>query len=537
MPIDASQATGGQRDPGIRLADLVAAFSLASDLGLGQPMEHALRSWLIADRLAARMDLGSDDRRDLYYVVTLAWVGCVADTPEVAHWFGDDIAYRRDSFGVDRAGLPMMAYSLRRVGVGTPLVHRLRLGAALIVSGGAPLVRGFLSHCISTARMADRLGLGEGVAAQLRQVFTRWDARGVPEGVGREQIAPAVRLFHVADSVEVVCRTHGLAAAVALARDWRGTQFAPDVVDALCADPEGLVAGLDDVTDWNLSIAHLPGLQRRLSEPELDRALEAMADFTDLRSAARGGHSRSVADLAERAARLASLPSADVANLRRAALVHDLGMNGLPATILDKPGPLTAGEAERMRMHAYYTQRMLARPPALERIGAVAALANERLDGSGYHRGLSGGAIPATGRILAAADAYAAMHEARPHRAALTDRATADQLRVEVRAGRMAADAVDAVLEAAGQRRGRRRAGPGGLTAREIEVLVLIARGASNKQVAGLLGIAPKTAGSHIEHIYAKIEASTRSTAALFAMQHGLLDSLAPLDPLLPADP
>ena len=101
---------------------------------------------------------------------------------------------------------------------------------------------------------------------------------------------------------------------------------------------------------------------------------------------------------------------------------------------------------------------------------------------------------------------------------------------LSVRAGRLAADAVDAVLNAAGQRRGKRQSGPSGLTAREVEVLVLIARGASNKQVAGALGIAPKTAGTHIERIYSKIGASTRSTATLFAMQQGLLGTFEPLD-------
>ena len=206
-------------------------------------------------------------------------------------------------------------------------------------------------------------------------------------------------------------------------------------------------------------------------------------------------------------------------------------MNGMPATILEKPGSLTPSESERMRMHAYYTDRMLARPPALGRIGSIAALATERLDGSGYHRGLSGGAIPATGRILAAADAFQAMREPRPYREALAAR----RLAAALRSGRP--------CRAAGRRRRRRRpcrggsahgpaasAARGGLTAREVEVLVLIARGASNKQVAGVLGIAPKTAGTHIERIYSKIGASTRSTATLFAMQQGLLDSLEPLD-------
>ncbi len=227
-----------------------------------------------------------------------------------------------------------------------------------------------------------------------------------------------------------------------------------------------------------------------------------------------------------RAAELSGLPPADVTTLRRAALVHDLGMNGLPATILDKPGPLTASETERMRMHAYYTDRMLARPPALDRIGAIAALATERLDGSGYHRGLVGRVDPRHGtdprrRRCLPGDART---PAVPRRPCRIEGGRVTELRAEVRAGRLAADAVDAVLDAAGQRRGKRQSGPSGLTAREVEVLVLIARGASNKQVARLLGIAPKTAGTHIERIYSKIGASTRSTATLFAMQQGLLD-------------
>ncbi|HTQ92234.1 MAG TPA: HD domain-containing phosphohydrolase [Streptosporangiaceae bacterium] len=216
--------------------------------------------------------------------------------------------------------------------------------------------------------------------------------------------------------------------------------------------------------------------------------------------------------------------------LRRAALVHDVGMHGVPASILDKPGPLTDAEAERMRLHSYWTERSLARPPALARIGAIASLASERMDGSGYHRGLSGAAIPVAGRILAAADTCRAMSEPRPHRSALSPQQAAAELRREVRSGRLSADAVDAMLTAAGQPRAKRRAGPAGLTPREVEVLSLIARGASTRQVARTLGITVKTAETHIERIYAKTGASTRSTATMFAMQHGLLDNLNPVD-------
>ena len=428
------------------------------------------------------------------------------------------------------AGLPMFKFALGHVGGGQPVLQRLRLASALVVTGGKAIERGLMSHCLSTAQMAERLGLGDEVCEPLQQWFTRWDGSGVPDGVGGDDVSRCVRLFHLADYVEVAYQRGGIDAAIGLAQSRRAKQFDPDVVDAFCTLGAELFEGLDETVDWPKVIGQDPRLQRRLTEAGLDAVLEALADFTDLRSRARTGHSRAVASLAARAAELCGLPEGDVVNLRRAALVHDVGMHGVPASILEKRGPLTSTEAERMRMHSYYTERTLARPAALARIGAVASLANERLDGSGYHRGLSGSAIPVTGRILAAACALQAMTEPRAYRPARTMKAAASELRNDVRAGRLAADAVDAVLAAAGQQRPKRAAGPAGLTPREIEVLTLIARGASNKQVGAALGIAPKTAGTHIERIYVKIGASTRSTAALFAMQNGLLDSFAALD-------
>ena len=517
-------------DSGLGLADLVAAFSLATDLGLGQPMEHVLRSWLIAARMADRLDLGEDARACLFYVMTLAWVGCVADTPEVASWFGDDIAYRRDSYAVDFSGLPLLGLSLRHVGTGSPPLSRLRLAANLIVTGSKVIERGLMSHCLTTGQMAERLGLSETVCDPLQQVFTRWDAKGVPSGVGGEEISPLTRLFHLADVVEVHHRAGGLSSAVDVARARRGTQFDPTLVDMFCANAGDVLDGVDLLPEWDALIESEPRLQRRLTQDELDAALQAVADFTDLRSRCRAGHSRGVGALAAEAGGLLGLPSNEVRRVCRAGLVHDIGLHGIPATILDKPGPLTGTERERMRLSAYYTERTLARPPALARIGALAALACERLDGSGYHRGLSGTAIPVAGRILAAADAYHAMIEPRPYRPALSAKQAAHELRTGVRAGKFDADSVEAVLTAAGQRPGKRRSGPAGLTPRELEVLIQLARGASTRQVARSLGITPKTAGTHIERIYAKTGVSTRSTVTLFALQHGLLDTCGPVD-------
>jgi HD-GYP domain-containing protein (c-di-GMP phosphodiesterase class II) len=518
------------RDSGLRLAELVAAFSLATDLGLGQPMEHVLRSWVIATRLGDHLGVERDERAALYYVATLAWVGCVADTPEVAAWFGDDIAYRRDSLHVDVTGLPMFGFMLRHVGAGSPVLHRIRLAANLAVTGGKAIQRGLRSHCLTTAQMAQRLGLGSDVCDPLQQMFTRWDGKGVPGEIAGEEIALPMRLFHVAEAVEMFHRAEGTDAAVEVARARRGKQFDPGVVDAFCSTAADVLGDPSAEPDWHALIAEEPALQRRLTEVELDAALEAVADFTDLRSPSRAGHSRGVADLAARAADHAGFSATDITTVRRAALLHDIGMHGIPATILDKPGPLSASEWERMRMHPYYTERMLARPAALARLGAIASLTRERGDGSGYHRGLIGPAIPVTARVLAAACAFRAMNEPRPHRPAMTAKHAAAELAAEVRAGRLDADAVAAVLAAAGQSHGKRRTGPAGLTSREIEVLALIVRGATTRQVAQRLAITPKTAETHIERIYAKTGASNRAMATLFAVQNGLLDSLEPLD-------
>jgi DNA-binding CsgD family transcriptional regulator len=237
-----------------------------------------------------------------------------------------------------------------------------------------------------------------------------------------------------------------------------------------------------------------------------------------------------VAQLAAAAAGQLGLPAGDAVAVRRAGLLHDLGRTGVPNSIWDKAGALTESERERVRLHPYYTERALARPEALARLGAIAAAHHERVDGSGYHRGLGGGALPPVGRVLAVADVYHAMTEPRPHRAPLEPAEAAGELRREVREGRLDADAAEAVLVAAGHRTGsRRRTAPGGLTPRELEVLLLLARGASNREIARTLVIAEKTAANHVEHIYAKLDVSTRTGAALYAMRHGLLDSLEPL--------
>ena len=224
-----------------------------------------------------------------------------------------------------------------------------------------------------------------------------------------------------------------------------------------------------------------------------------MGDFTDLASPYLVSHSGDVADLAAAAAGRCGLGAAEVVDVRRAGLLHDLGRVAVPVRIWQKGGPLTADEWERVRLHPYYTERVLTHSAFLSELAPVASSHHERLDGSGYHRGLGAAILGMPARLLAAADAYHAMTEPRRHRAPLSPEQAAETLGEECRAGLYDADAVAAVLEAAGQQVPR-IARPAGLTQREAEVIALLARGLQTKQIAAVLGISAKTADRHIEH-------------------------------------
>jgi putative nucleotidyltransferase with HDIG domain len=246
--------------------------------------------------------------------------------------------------------------------------------------------------------------------------------------------------------------------------------------------------------------------------------------MVDLKLPFTRGHSSGVAALAEAAARGLGLAEADAVAVRRAGLLHDLGRVAVPNGVWEKPGPLTHGEWEQVRLHPYHSERILACSPVLAPLAPLAGMHHERQDGSGYHRQAAGAMVPLGARLLAAADAYHAMTEVRPHRPALDPAAAAERVRAEAAAGRLDPDAAGAVLLAAGHARSApRRAWPAGLSDREVEVLRLIARGASYRAVARDLSISPKTAEHHIGHIYDKIGVSSRAAAAMFAMEHDLL--------------
>jgi HD-GYP domain-containing protein (c-di-GMP phosphodiesterase class II) len=507
----------------VRAAEVVAALSLATDLALGMEFEHGIRSTLFAMRLSERLGVDADTAAQVYYVCLLFYVGCTTDAEIAAELFPDDSVVNtyinpvlfgssaESMLGMVRALAPPEEPPLHRV---VHLARRL-----------PRVARHHRQHlraiCEVAQMLADRLGLPPSVHSLFAHLTQRWDGKG-PGAIRGDEIPLAVRIAHVARDAAFHLDRGGVDLAARIVRARAGGAFDPDVAVLLADQAEEILAVEDGISAWDETLACEPGPVLALAGEAIDRAMAAMGDFADLSSPYLVGHSSGVAALATRAGELCRFDATELSTIRRAGLLHDLGRVAVPVRVWQKAAPLTPHEWERVRLHAYCTERVLARSPFLGAYAALSSAHHERLDGSGYHRGTIAAGLTPSARLLAATDAYHAMTEPRAHREPLPAEHAAGQLAQEVRMGRLDAEAVAAVLEAAGQP-APRLARPAGLTVREVEVLGLIARGLQTKQVARALGISIKTADRHIQNAYSKIGVSTRAAAAVFAMEHGLI--------------
>jgi HD-GYP domain-containing protein (c-di-GMP phosphodiesterase class II) len=500
----------------LRLAELMAALSLATDLGMGQPLEQALRTCLIAIELARRMQLSSAEVSEVFYVALLRFLGCTADAHEFAALVGgDDIAIRLAIAPVLGGSSQEFARQVMpKIGARQNPVRRAQLLAGMITSGSRHVTEGVRAHCEMGERLALRLGLPAGVRLGLDDAFEQWGGHGAPKGTAGDAIHLSARVVFVARDAEVLHREGGLERVNAALRARSGEAYDPGIAATFLEVAGEVMEAVDTPSPWEAVLEREPEPYPWVPESRLDSVLETFADFVDLKAPCMAGHSRGVAALVASAGR----------DLPRAALVHDLGRMSVPNAIWDKPGRLTDGEWERVRLHPYYSERILTRSPALKPLAACAGMHHERVDGSGYHRGSKGAEISRDARLLAAADAYQAMSQPRAFRAALSPERAAQQLEVDARTGKLDVDAVRAVLSAAGhQTRSVRREWPAGLSAREVEVLRLICRGGTIKTVASSLNLSPSTVDHHVRHVYEKVGVTTRAGATLFAVENDLL--------------
>lgn len=511
----------------IRAAAVVGALSLATDLGTGQPLEHAMRTAVLAVRLGELAGAGAQERADAYYVALLHSFGCTSDGHEAAHLYGDDIVPRARFALVDSGNLDEVFEFFRsNVGVGAPPDVRAAMVEQALAHGPAAARETLAMHCEVAQRFAGWLGFSAGTQAALEFNFERWDGHGLPGVVRGDEIPLPMRLVHVARDFSVFLSASGPGEAVAMLERRSGAAYEPRLAGLAARNFPDVVAGLDEARIWEQALDSEPKPHIWMHGERLDAAFAAVGAFIDLKSPWWREHSTGVAEIAEAAGWRAGLPADAVRDLRRAAYAHDLGRAGVSNAIWEKAGPLGLGEWERVRLTPHFTERAFAQSASLAPIGVLAGSAYERIDGTGYHRGTRGPGLDQAARIIAAADTYAAMIEARPYRPAFDASAAAAAIMQDAKQGKLDRDAVAGVLAAAGHRvRQRPRELPAGLTERELEVLLALVRGRSNPEIAQDLGISAKTVGHHVEHIYEKAGVRSRAAATLWAFENDLVRS------------
>ncbi|MBA4179468.1 MAG: hypothetical protein C0506_02670 [Anaerolinea sp.] len=519
--------------PAIRTSDVLGALSLASDLAVGLPAEHGLRSCLIAMRLARRLSLPPAEQITVYYTSLLMDAGCTAWTSEIAkRMLTDEIVARRELvFRTDlRNPLRVFGWMWRFIAPDAPLTKRASRIVDFAKRGQDSFREGFLNTCDVARDLAARLGMPEDVQLALLSVFEQWDGGGFPRGLKGQNIPLACRIVYLAAFFEVFHASGGREGALGLIRRGRGRAFDPEAVDALLAvakEAEFWDALESGQGPWPTVMSLEPESRLRwTSEEQLNDAAVALADFADMKSAYSLGHSRRVAATAEAIARRFEL-SEDVIDLRRAALTHDLGLVAVASYVLDKPeGKLTRSEREQMRLHPYHGERILSNVPALRRAAALVGAHHERVDGQGFPRGLKERQIPVAAQVIAVSDRFDELTHDAPDRSAFSPDDALTTMEQEL-GGAFSARVFEPLREELGfARRGSsppRREWPGGLTDREVEVLRLAARGLSRRQTAQKLYVSESTVRTHLEHIYAKIGVSSRAAATLFAVEHDLL--------------
>ncbi len=510
---------------GQRLSQILGALASAADLANGFPLGKVLRTALLAVELARAAGHDEAIAADAYLITQLRYLGCTAFAHDEAHRFGagDDIAVRNTMSMADAAArLGTLRVIARGIAPRAPFFAKATAIARLLTSGAVK--QHATAQCNAATQLGRLIGIPEALLGQLAALLERWDGLGAPLGLKGEATPVAVRVHNVADVVEIAFHRGGLAAAKDVVRSRRAHQFEPRLCDAFLAHADRIAAVLGTSTLWEDFIAAEPGHVRTIAADAIDDTTRALGFFADLKSTYLLGHSQRVAELAAGTAAALGFDAANQRLALRAGHLHDLGRVAIATGTWDRPGPLGVLEWEQVRLHTYHTDRVLALSPALAEVRKVAASAHERGLGDGYHRGLDDAQTPPLARVLAVCDAIVAMGEARAHRPARNATEVRDTIGADVHARRYDARIADAALSVAGLAPTTSRPMPSGLSEREREVLVWVARGKTNKEIGILLGISARTVQHHVAHIYDKAGLYSRAGAAIFAMEHHLVD-------------
>lgn len=509
----------------VSLAELLSALSFVSDTGMGQPLEHGLKTAYIGLAVADAVGLSPEDRAAVYYGALLKDSGCTACGTVFATFFdGDDLGPRRDSLLLrPDSAKDAVSWFWRHASDDPSLPVRIGRLFSFMTQCRAVMKEGVSAHCEVGEMFARRLGLPVAVQEAIRFSWERWDGKGLAFAQPGSQTPVAARVLHLAQVVGAAHAFGGRAAAQVIVTERKGTDFDPDLAGhflRICHGPGFWNVPESDSAQAAVLEMKPPCEFESLDSSQFDIVCEVLADFADVKSRSTWNHSLLVAETSVAIAERVGLAGPEVTRIRRAALVHDLGKAAIPVGILDKGEALSAEEWESFRLHPYYTERALSRVGPLSGLAADAGSHHERLDGAGYYRQSGAAQIPMGGRIIAVADRFSILSKS----GAGLDVGQALSAMKPLIGSELDPDCYEALLAAQGRKmavRLRPRV-VGDLTDREIEVLRLVCGGSSNRQIAQMLVLSSKTVEHHLEHIYNKLGVTSRTAAGVFAVQHGL---------------
>lgn len=413
------------QDLHVRLSEVLAALSQALDLTEGQPMGHTARACAIGMRIADEVGIDDPDERSaLFYSLLLKDAGCSSNSARVCAMFGhDDIAIKTDLKTVNYHKLKeALGYITRNIQPDGSAFKRAMYLKDIVrhgTDGSRALTR---TRCERGAAIARMLGFDDRTANAIHSLDEHWNGKGYPDGLVGDRIPLFSRILNLAQSTEIFFRLSGSDAALDVVEERSGSWFDPELVSAL------LNTRIDAAFWRNLEIASVGSLVRPLEpadrvviadEERLDKVAEAFAQVIDAKSPYTASHSLGVATIAVGISRVMDEPENNVRDMWRAGLLHDIGKLGVPNTILDKPDKLTNEEWRVVREHPRYSAEILGRITAFADLAPMAAAHHERLDGSGYHLGLSAPQLSRPARILAVADVCEALMADRPYRESL----------------------------------------------------------------------------------------------------------------------
>jgi putative nucleotidyltransferase with HDIG domain len=406
----------------LRMADLISALSFALDLTEGQPMGHAVKTCALSMRLAEVLKLPTEQKSDLYYAALMKDAGCSSNSARMYEILGgDERKAKQEVKATDwtRVTFESLEYLMRNVMPGRSRLERVFAFANVATNREAQTKELISIRCDRGAQIARKVGFSDETISGIYHLDEHWNGKGYPERRKGTEIPLFSRIMNLCQTLEVFSALNGVSDAFQVIRDRSGSWFDPELVTAaeeLEKDKElWSVLETDHVRQEVLNLEPL-NVSQFVDDRKLDDVCEAFATIIDIKSPYTHEHSRGVTSVAVSVCQRMGLPEDQVALVRRAALLHDIGKLSVPNSILDKPGKLTSAEWETIRLHPYYTQRILERIQGFGHLAFIASSHHERLDGTGYFRNLRTTQIPPAARAIAVADVYDALTSKRPYR-------------------------------------------------------------------------------------------------------------------------